>query len=328
MGLILAFLGIIVSFAKKIYLAVFGMLIILLNFIYAANYDIIDIESYFLPMIMILSIFLASGTIYLLKLILDSSKNARPVRYIIVIALILLPVSALIENFLVSDRSSRTFAKQGVIDMINSMDENGLAIVENWDFYSPWLYFHFEGNLRPDIILLDKELMRRSWYLEFIKRKHPDIYTTSSAAIENFLNKVRPFERSDPFNPDVIDRAYYTMLRTIILHQAGKRPVYTNISSDRIFTRGLPMLPSGILYKIDNSNDFVETKLFQFKKELWGNKFIFRGKRIVALLSYYRSLFPARADYCNYFKHEDEAEYYKKLTAEVTAVMDEISKDN
>jgi hypothetical protein len=214
------------------------------------------------------------------------------------------------------------------MDMIDSMEPGGLAFVENWDFYSPWLYFHFEDSLRQDMVLLDKELMRRSWYIDFIRRMHPVIYERSATAIDDFLREVEPFERSLPFDASVIDRAYYNMLHTIAFNESKKRPVYTNILSDKKFTGGIPLAPGGILFRIISSEDFMEIPFYEFKEEIWGNDFIYRGKRIAAILSYYKSAFSSREKYCSIFGKADEAEYYKKMTAEVSAVITEIVSNN
>jgi hypothetical protein len=325
-GMLLAAIGIFVLLARKTYIAVFAILVVALNFVYASNYEIVDIESYYLPTVIMLSIFMAVGIAYLAGVIIPVTRNSRPVKYVITAGIILLPISNLIDNFFVSDRSDKTFARQSVYDTINSMEQNGLAFIENWDFYSPWLYFHFEENLRPDIALLDKELMRRSWYIDFIKRQHPDIYHNSSEAIEEFLEEVRPFERSRPFDGAVIDRAYYNMLHTITRNETNRRPVYTNILADRKFLSVLPRIPSGILYRIEDSKDFVETERFHFKEELWGNRYIYRDRRIATILSYYEQAFSSREKYCRYFHKEDEAEFYKNMTAEVSAVIKDITR--
>ena len=327
-GAVLCTAGIIISLTRKVYLSIFGLLIIILNFVYASNYDIIDIESYYLPMIIMLSIFIAVGIGYFVNIILTAFKKSGPVNYIILFAIILLPVSNFIDNYFVSDRSGRTFARQSVRDMIESMEPGGLAFVENWDFYSPWLYYHFEDSLRPEIVLLDKELMRRSWYMDFIKRAHPKIYQNSSKAIEDFLREVEPFERSLPFDAAVIDKAYYNMLHTITLKELRNRPVYTNILVDKKYTGILPLAPTGILFRIEETDEFVETSRFEFDKALWGNRFLYRDRRIAVILSYYKTAFSSREKYCRFFNNEAEAGYYKKKTAEVSAVIREISRRN
>ncbi|UCE66202.1 MAG: DUF2723 domain-containing protein [Candidatus Zixiibacteriota bacterium] len=324
-GAVLCVAGIIISLTRKVHLSIFGLLIIILNFLYASNYDIIDIESYYLPMIIMLSIYMAAGTVYLVLTVSRAFKDSVIVRYIILFGIILLPVSNFIDNYFVSDRSGRTFARQSVHDMIDSMEPGGLAFVENWDFYSPWLYYHFEDSLRPDIVLLDKELMRRSWYMDFIKRVHPEIYQNSSGAIEDFLREVEPFERSQPFDAAVIDKAYYNMLHTITLKELRNRPVYTNILVDKKYTGILPLAPTGILFRIEETDGFIESTRFEFNKALWGNRFIYRDRRIAVILSYYRNAFSSREKYCRFFNNEAEADYYKKKTAEVSAVMTEIT---
>ena len=327
-GMILCVSGIIFTITRKTYLAIFALLIIALNFLYASNYEIVDIESYYLPMITVLLIFMGVGAAYLCQLILKASKDKSAFKYIIMAALVFLPLYAFSANKYNSDRSQRTFARQGVLDMIASMEPGGMAIVENWDFYSPWLYSHFEENLGKDIVLLDKELMRRSWYIDFIKRKHPEVYKRSARAIDDFLMEVEPFERSRPFDPAVIDRAYYNMLHTITLNETRIRPVYTNVLIDKKYTGILPLVPSGILFRIDKSPEFVEVPRFDFKSGIWGNKLIHRGMRIAVNLSYYKNAFSSREKYCGYFGKDDEAGYYKKMTAEVAAVIAEIESQN
>lgn len=327
-GTVICIVGIVISLYRKTYLSIFGLFIILLNFVYASNYDIIDIESYYLPMIIMFSIFMAVGIVILVNVILKTIKKSGYINYIIFIGIILIPVSNFIDNFFVSDRSNKTFAKQSVTDMLDSMEPGGLAFVENWDFYSPWLYFRFEKNMRPDIVLLDKELMRRSWYIDFVRRAHPEIYQNSSRAIEDFLREVEPFERSLPFDAAIIDRAYYNMLHTITLNELQNRPVYTNITIDKKYTGILPLVPSGILFRIEKTDEFIETSRFEFNSALWGNRFIYRDRRIAVILSYYRNAFSSREKYCTYFERDPEAEYYKKMTAEVSAVINEISREN
>jgi len=327
-GTVLCVAGIIVSLARKTFLSIFVLLIILLNFIYASNYDIIDIEAYYLPMIIMSTIFMAVGTVYLVFAITKTFKDSFLVKYIILFGIILLPVSNFIENFFVADRSNKTFAMQGVYDMIDSMEPEGLAFVENWDFYSPWLYFHFEDDYRRDIVFLDKELMRRSWYFDFIKREHPEIYRNSSESIDEFLREVEPFERTLPFDGTTIDKAYYNMLHSIVVNELKNRPVYTNILIDKKFTGILPLVPTGILFKIDQTDVFVENDLFKFNNSLWGNRFIYREKRIATVLSYYKAAFSSREKYCRFFNRETESAHYKKITAEVSAAMTEIASKN
>ena len=101
----------------------------------------------------------------------------------------------------ISDRSHRTFAERGASDIMDQMEPGSLVIIENWDFYSPWLYLRYAEDRFQDRIMLDKELMRRSWYIDFIKRMYPGLYERSRTEFESFLRAVEPFEKSRDFDP-------------------------------------------------------------------------------------------------------------------------------
>ena len=208
-----------------------------------------------------------------------------------------MPILNLYTNYADLDSSQKTFAKQGVIDIAASMPNGGVALMENWDFYAPWLYLHFEENYRPDIILLDKELMRRSWYIDFIKREFPDIYERSKPEFEEFLRQVDPFERNRPFDPQVIDRAYYGMFLAVIQNEMITGSVYTNIITDRNLLSRYPIIPEGILFRFASQGEYVPAPRFTFDENLWGNKSIPRDNRIAYLLSYYERAFDARSKY-------------------------------
>jgi hypothetical protein len=324
LGSCLALAGLIMTIFRNRRLSIFALLIIVFNFIYASGYQIIDIESYYLPMILILSIFVASALYHLSIAVLKAYSASRPIRYVLGLVILAFPLSNFIDSFFESDRSRKTFARQGVYDIVDYMEPGGLAIIENWDFYSPWLYFHFEGDLQSDRVLLDKELMRRSWYIDFIRRMHPEIYKRSEKEFTDFLRLVEPFERGLPFDPAEIDRAYYGMLFAIVEHEATTSPIYTNIVSDRKFISVLPLVPDGILFRVHRSDQFLDRPRFNFEKSYWGNRFVFREPRIGQLLQFYKKAFSARERYCLHHGKIEEAEYYRNLAGDATSIISEL----
>jgi hypothetical protein len=325
-GLILAALGIIPVFRRKPKPGIFAVSIVLLNLIYVINYQISDIDSYYLPIIIVISLFMASGIFLVAKSITGYTRAGRSIRYLFAVILIIIPVSSLSGNFHLSDRSEKTFARQGALDLLESMEPGGFALIENWDFYSPWLYLRFGEGTSPDKVLLDKELMRRSWYIDFIRRTHPGIYERSKREFEEFLIKVQPFERNRQFDPMVIDRAYYGMLQAVMINESSLRNVYTNIAGDQKFLRLLSLVPDGILFRLHKPDEFLENRMFDFNSPYWGNRSVHRELRIGHLLSYYRRAFRAREVYCRQFGRSDEAEYYGDLAAHVRTIISEIKK--
>jgi len=267
---------------------------------------------------------MASALYHLSNTALREFSSIKPTKYILGMVIFAFPLSNFIDNFYESDRSKKTFARQGVYDIVEHMEPGGLAIIENWDFYSPWLYFHFEEGLHGNKVLFDKELMRRSWYIDFIGRKHPEIYKRSEMEFAEFLRQVEPFERGLPFDPAVIDAAYYGMLHAVVRREAATGPIYTNVVSDRKFISALPLVPDGILFRVHPSEQFLERPRFDFDRSYWGNRFIYREQRIGQLLQFYKRAFSAREQYCLYFDRIKEAEYYRVLAEDASSIISEI----
>jgi hypothetical protein len=323
-GAFLVVVGLIVIVLNRRQLSIFGLFIILFNFIYASGYQIPDIEPYYLPMILIFSIFMASALYHLSITALREFGAMKPIKYILAIVILAFPLSNFVDNFFEADRSKRTFARQGVNDIVEYMEPGGLAIIENWDFYSPWLYFHFEEKRRTDRVLFDKELMRRSWYIDFIKRKHPEIYKRSEREFAEFLRQVEPFEKGLSFDPAVIDKAYYGMLYAVVNHETTVGPVYTNVVGDREFFSALRLVPDGTLFRVHPSEQFLKRPRFNFDRSYWGNRFVCREKRAAQLLQYYRRAFSAREQYCLHFGEIKEAQYYRNLANDASSIISDI----
>ncbi len=327
-GIVSAAAGLFPIFKRHRNFGIFLTTIGLLNLAYAANYQIADIDSYYLPMILVISLFMASGVSLMAGHILKLAVGSRFIKLAVAGGLMLLPVSNLINNYHESDRNNRTFARQGAVDMVDSMLPDGLAIIENWDFYSPWLYLSFEEKYRPDAILLDKELMRRSWYIDFIRRQYPEIYGRSESPIRQFLERVESFERNRPFDPLLIDSAYYGMLRAIIENESLSRPVYTNVTADPKFLRMFRLVPDGILFRIHDANEYLERPLFSFDESGWSGELAYREQRVGQILNYYNKAFAGRESYCRYFGRADEAKHYKILAERTASIMRELRKSD
>jgi hypothetical protein len=321
-GLLPAVAGIWVVWIRYRRFLYFSILIWLANLVYVLNYDIVDIEAYYLPIIIVSSIFIALAAVEGIRLL--ESKGKRTLSYFLLGLLALLPIANLITNYQKANRGDKIFARQGVLDLASSIEQGGVAIIENWDFYSPWLYMRFEENFRPDMVLLDKELMRRSWYIDFIRRNHPEIYERSRPAFEDFVSKVADYERGLQYNPNVLDKAYNGMFDSIILNENPLHPVYTNIFGDKTFAKGRPLIPGGIMFRFGSADIFQPRPRFKFDESVWSDPRTNKDTRVGYLLTYYARAFESRQKYCAFFGQSDEAAYYTDLKTKVKAMIGDI----
>ncbi|HBC47805.1 MAG TPA: hypothetical protein DCZ43_12225 [candidate division Zixibacteria bacterium] len=314
-GIILIIVGIVISVRQSRKVLIFGALIGIINLIYVLNYDIVDIESYYLPMFLVSAIFLAMGIVCLAGLAADSTSKIKANAIIpgVICVSMILPIYNLLTNFHEQNKSGKTAARQGVYDYGASMETGGLALVENWDFYSPWLYLRFAENYRPDLVLIDKELMRRPWYIDFIKRNFNDVYERSKPEFEEFRGYVELFERDKSYDAVAIDKAYYDMLHAVINNESKLRPVYTNALDDSKFLAGFNPIPCGILFRFSTANTFMESPRIAFDSAYWIKQSDYEPRRLAYLLSTYYRAFQSRSKYCEYYGKQDEAAYYKTV---------------
>ena len=67
-----------------------------------------------------------------------------------------------------------------------------------------------------DVVVLDTQLLRLSWYVEMMRRWYPDFMARAQTEIEAFLTAVRPLEAGGPFDGARVQETFHQMLRALI----------------------------------------------------------------------------------------------------------------
>ncbi|MCX7994893.1 MAG: DUF2723 domain-containing protein [candidate division WOR-3 bacterium] len=181
----------------------FFLSIILLNFLYTINYAIPDIESYYIPCFITILLVCSYG--------FNLFKNF--IRWFI-----LVPVSIFILIFNYPDCTLRnnTFGLDYGYAHIAHLPEKSLLICSFWDIYSPTIYLRKVKNIRKDLIIIDKELLRRTWYIKYLKREYPEFYKSAEKEIEEYLVELIKFEYKKPYTAGVIQSKFIRMLERFV----------------------------------------------------------------------------------------------------------------
>lgn len=315
-GLTLIVVGLIGMIKSQIRLAVFFALIVLADVIYSSNYEIYDIESYYLPAIMCLAIFAFWGVaeIYgFLEKKIDLSSKAIWLRIVVISLMELMPLANLISNYSRQDYSRWKLAEAGAENILQSMEPNGIAFIENWDFYSPWLYKRFVENERPDAVLIDKELLRRSWYLDFLQREYPDILAKSQNQIAEFKKALMPFESGGNYDGQLLTSTYEALIQSIIDNNIGSHPIYANFQSAQFYSFKQKLIPAGGLFRLRDSVDYVPFDVGKIDISAWEISEKILDDRAKTALDYFYRITKSRAGYCNQMGHDDEAQACMQL---------------
>ncbi|MGB9741781.1 MAG: glycosyltransferase family 117 protein [candidate division WOR-3 bacterium] len=215
----------------------------LLSLLYAANYAIPDIDGYYLPAITALGIFATQGI---------DALYQRWGRVVYLVAV--LPLAMLFANYPQLNRNQDWVAFDQALNTLKSADTGAIIITDWWDIYAPVFYLQEVEHIRPDVCIIDKELVRRSWYFHYLNKKYPWLARNSRAEIEQFQHHLRLFEYRRPYDPVAIQERYIRLLRSFFVNNPD-RPAYTTFAPNsgpdaRQLLAGFQTVPVGILYQL------------------------------------------------------------------------------
>lgn len=240
---------------------------------YSVNYDINDIFSYFLLAYITIAVWIAFGILYIYrtaKSYLNTPVNKAAFGAVIALILIL-PINT---NYTFNDESKNTYIEELTMNIFANAEPNSIIISSQWDFWvsSSW-YFNNVKNIRKDLVIIDKELLRRSWYFVFLQRHYPEIYNNSKAEIERFLPELYKFEHDIPYDQAAIVKAFEDMATSFVVNNPGRRAYVTweiEQNKNEPFAKEYVRVPDGLLFRLVKSNpenkySLPDYKIFDFK---------------------------------------------------------------
>jgi hypothetical protein len=269
-GIIFIVIGLIKAWRAR---GIFWVLVLMIlgNVFYSLNYSIYDIDSYFLPSFIAFFIFMAIGTALLVK--------SKPISFNFIALFFILNLAI---NFSANDQSNDKLVEEYTKNVLSSIDKNGIVISAQWDYFvSPFLFEQIVENKRPDIIILEKELLRRTWYPLQFNLQHPEIYKESKDAFTDYEEILERFESGLPYNPDEIQMKYYGLINDIIQKNIDKRPIYIThdvLRTELDFFKNFNIIPKGFALQIFTKDTVLSPNLACLDlKYLETNKDIYKG---------------------------------------------------
>ncbi len=238
----------------------FTLLLFLGCVLYAINYDIHDIDSYFLLAFYTVAVWAAVGSAKLLEAVREGRRKTT-----IALAGAGLLTAVMLTNFSDADEHSRYLVEDYTRDMLNSVDTNAIVISYQWDYFvSAAYYFQIVEGVRPDVTIIDKELLRRSWYYQQIQWRYPWLYAASRPEIEAFLRELYKFEHDLPYDPNMIERRYSAVIHSFIDHHYSDRPIYATPEIEQSYISGYSKVPSGLAFRLYKDGAYHPIKSPQF----------------------------------------------------------------
>lgn len=238
------------------------------------NYDIHDIDSYFLLAFLMIGCFVFVG-LQAIQNWIASFKQESLSRWLL-IPIFLLPVSQFALNEKNVDESDNFLLEDYSISILNNVDANAVVFTYQWDYFvGPSIYYQNVRQLRRDVAVVDKELLRRSWYFIQLERNHAWLTERSRDRIDRYLSELYKFEHNLPYNANVLELRYVEMVNDLIDNSFGDRPVYVGPEIEPEFGSRYARIPSGSLYRLAGLAPIVEGKVpsarIQFRPTSFSN---------------------------------------------------------
>ena len=264
---IIAIFGIVETFIKQKRFFYFTLLLFVFNILYAINYDIHDIDTYFLLAFVVTSIWFALGLKFLFAKMKISGLAAVSLSLII-------PAFSIYGNYDENNLKNSHFVKEYTNNVFSSAREKSIIMSTQWDFWvSASFYEQYVHNIRPDIIVIDKELMRKSWYLKHLRDHYPELYLRSNTEFEAYAKELFKFEKftenytkpkneTDKQNLMLIQTTFMNLLNSIIT----KNPEYAFYTTSEIeedknerMMKDYARIPEGLLFRYSPKMEYDST---------------------------------------------------------------------
>lgn len=254
----------------------FLVTVIICDLAYALNYDIAeDKDAYYLPVFAAMAIAAGAGVVSSLRFFYSMRTTRLAADSLVLIVLIAVPAVSFASNLPYNNRSRYYIAEDYASNIFNSMEEGGLLLTVDWQVYSPLLYLLDVEKRRPDIVAIDVNQLRRSWYFDYLEQVYPRLIEKSRDKVDAFLEDLRAWESDaaaierDPIRSQRINTRFYDMILSIVSGHLESAPVYATqelIASeahrDGELTRSLRSayqpVPCGLIFQLMRERGFPE----------------------------------------------------------------------
>ena len=254
-GLVLAALGLFGLWRASRHLAYGLGLLFVVCVAYAINYDIHDIDSYFLLAYCCVGLWAGVG------LMMIGSWGMRVSGWkgwIVGTLLVAFGGIPLALHYRTVDQSGNYLVEDYTRNLLRTVKPGGVVFSYQWDYWVSASYtFQYVRGERTDVTVIDKELLRRSWYLTELGVRHPAFMERCRPEVEAFRKELYKFEHELPYDGAVIEARFVGMIRAMIGRSMAFGPVYVTPEIEEQFTQGYQKVPEGLVFRVVSDTAFI-----------------------------------------------------------------------
>jgi hypothetical protein len=117
---------------------------------------------------------------------------------------------------------------------------------------------------RKDVSLVEKELMRRTWYPYQLKKWYPELVNQSETELQRFMKDLEQFESGKPYNQASIQANFIGLINSFIDKSYGKRPIYITLDilqTDADIAKNYEKIPEGFAFRLEKERKIYPVSL-------------------------------------------------------------------
>ena len=254
----------------------FLSIVVISNLAYDLSYQIAeDKDAYYLPVFISIAIAAGLGIRWLIQMNFSKSTAANKPYWVAAIALLLVSATAFAANLPFNNRRHYLIAHDYAENLLSTVGPDGLLVTQDWQVVSPMFYVQEIENRRRDAKVIDLNLLRRSWYFDYLKRAHPDLIERSREKIDRFVELLKQWER-DPGAfagnerlTQTISEAFFEMVRSIVTQERSVAPAYitndllagdsSNGQATKWITQNYQLVPQGLVFELATDSTFQDS---------------------------------------------------------------------
>jgi hypothetical protein len=321
-ALIFAGIGFVSAFKRDRTTFWFLALILLCNLAYAFSYDIAeDKDAYYLATFISVAIAYGFGLRAVLQGIPFGIRGAAG------LSLLLVSVTGLVASWPYNNRRHYFIAHDYVQNIQGTIEPNSLLLTLDWQVASPMLYTREIEQQRRDIKVIDVQLLRRSWYFDYLRRVYPDLIARSRDKVDTYVTELKQWEQ----NPEAyakslvltqrIAGAFQQMLQSFVTKELEVAPVYVtaelillnegqDIDLINWLRHNFQAIPRGLVFQLARDGDFHDPGELRLQtRGLIDGTMRFAEDDVVKtkVLPIYKVMLQSRGQYLAHFKQQERA---------------------
>ena len=165
------------------------------NVAYTLGYDIAeDKDAYYLPTFVAVATAAGYGLRSLFEFALSRRWSTQKIHLLAAFLVVLVPAIALASNWPFNNRRQYFIAQDYVENIQSAIAPNGLLLTLDWQVQAPMLYTREVEQHRRDVKVVDINLLRRSWYFDYLQRAYPDLLERSRQKVDRFVVELQLWE--------------------------------------------------------------------------------------------------------------------------------------